>query len=81
MMEQYHLDCKNLFISTVRRKKLVSQNNYSFWARSVINCVYQSASDADYGAVRGPMRCEKLVIPCSTRTTAVQQVLKASTWS
>ena len=48
--ELYRLACSNLFISTTKKKKLVSEN-ILFWNRSVVGHAYESATEDDCRAV------------------------------
>ena len=45
LAEQYRPEVSNLFVSTTKRKKRVSQNTILFWIRLVISQAYGSASE------------------------------------
>ena len=84
-IEQFRLDCRNLFVSTTKRKNLMSRNTISFWLRSVINDAYEFAPDYnDDGSVVGVRAHKVQKFDASLlfrKSYAVQQVLKVGSWS
>ena len=57
-----------MFISVTKRKKWVPPKNISFWIKSVINHVYESASEEDCRLVRvKACKVRKIVLHCCSR--------------
>ena len=65
--------CVNLYVSTTRRKKPVSQDTIYFWIRWVVNYAYGSFTNADCNTAK--------VKDYEVQKIDTALLLKADTWS